>query len=96
MNARMLRRPRAVVPVAMSAAALAVLIAYVALNGTAQQEDEGAAAHIWQILMAGQLPVIGFFAIKWLPLERKPALQVLALQFTAAMAAIFPVWWFQW
>ena len=96
MNARMLRRPSAVVPVAMSAAALAVLIAYVALNGTAQQEDEGAAAHIWQILMAGQLPVIGFFVIKWLPLERKPALQVLALQFTAALAAIAPVWWFQW
>ena len=96
MNARMLRRPSAVVPVAMSAAALAVLIVYVALNGTARQEDEGAAAHIWQILMAGQLPVIGLFVIKWLPLERQPALQVLALQFTAALAAIFPVWWFGW
>ena len=96
MNARMLRRPSAVVPVVMSAAALAVLITYVAVHGTAPQEDEGTAAHLWQILMAGQLPVIGFFAIKWLPLERTQALQVLAFQLSAALAAIFPVWWFQW
>ena len=64
--------------------------------GTARQADEGTAAHMWQLLMAGQLPIIAFFAIKWLPTEPRPTLLVLALQVSAALAAMFPVWWFQW
>jgi hypothetical protein len=96
MDTALLRRPTALIPFGMSAAALAVVIAYAAMFGTARQADEGAAAHIWQILMAGQVPVIGFFAIKWLPAQPGQALLVLALQFCAALAAAFPVWWFQW
>jgi hypothetical protein len=64
--------------------------------GTARQADEGTAAHLWQLLMAGQLPVIAFFAIKWLPIDPRRALTVLAVQAGAALAATFPVWWFQW
>jgi hypothetical protein len=51
---------------------------------------------MWQILMVGQFPVIAFYAIKWLPTQRKQALLVLGLQLGAALAAIFPVWWFRW
>ncbi len=94
MLATMLRRPSAVVPVAMSVAAMAVLISYLAMYGTARQEDEGAAAHLWQLLMAGQVPVILYFAIKWLPTDPKGALTVLSLQIGAAFAAAFPVWYF--
>ena len=36
----------------------------VVVNG---RPDEGTIAHLWQLLMAGQLPVLAFFAIKWLP-----------------------------
>jgi hypothetical protein len=32
-------------------------------NGTAPQPDEGTAAHIWQILMVAQIPLVMFFAI---------------------------------
>ena len=96
MDATFLRRPSAVIPLAMSAAALATVIGYVAMFGTARQADEGAAAHVWQLLMAGQVPVVVFFAIKWLPTEPRQALLVLALQAGAAIAAMFPVWWFQW
>jgi hypothetical protein len=96
MDAALLRRPSAVVPVAMSVAALATVIGYAAMFGTARQADEGTAAHVWQLLMAGQVPVIAFFAIKWLPTEPRQALLVLALQVGAALAAMFPVWWFQW
>jgi hypothetical protein len=96
MDVALLRRPSAMIPVAMSAAALAIVIGYAAIFGTARQADEGAAAHLWQILMAGQVPVIAFFAIKWLPSEPRRALAVLALQAGAALAALFPVWWFQW
>lgn len=96
MNVALLRRPSAVIPVAMSLAALATAMGYAAMFGTARQADEGAAAHIWQLLMAGQLPVIAFFVIKWLPTEPRRALLVLVLQLGAALAALFPVWWFQW
>ena len=92
----MLKRPSAVVPVVMSLAALAVVTGYAAMFGTARQADEGTAAHIWQLLMAGQLPVIAWFAIKWLPAEPRQALLVLALQLGAGLAAAFPVWWLQW
>jgi hypothetical protein len=95
-NATLLKRPSALLPVVMSFAALATVMAYATMFGTARQADEGTAAHIWQLLMAGQLPVVAFFAIKWLPAEPRQAVLVLALQVGAALAALFPVWWFQW
>src|SRR5436309_961245 len=42
--------------------------------------DEGAIAHPWQLLMAGQLPVLGFFSMKWLPRAPRQTLYVLAVQ----------------
>ena len=96
MDATLLKRPSALMPVAMSFAALATVIAYATMFGTARQADEGTAAHVWQLLMAGQLPVIAFFAIKWLPTQPRQAWLVLALQAGAALAALFPVWWLHW
>jgi hypothetical protein len=96
MDASLLKRPSAIIPLTMSAAALAVIIGYVVTFGTARQADEGTAAHLWQLLMAGQVPVIAFFAIKWLSIDPRRALPVLAVQLAAALAAAFPVWWFQW
>ena len=96
MNTVLLKRPSALIPLAMSVAALATVMGYAVLFGTARQADEVAAAHVWQLLMAGQVPVIAFFAIKWLPTEPGKALRVLTLQAGAALAAMFPVWWFQW
>ena len=75
----------------MSAAALATVLVHVALFGSARQADEGTAAHIWQMLMAAQIPIVAFFAIKWLPRTPGPALLVLALQGGAALAALAPV-----
>ena len=88
----MLKRPSAVAPVLMSLGALATVLVYVALHGTARQADEGAAAHLWQLLIAGQLPIVAFFAIKWLPQAPKQALLVLALQAAAGLAALAPVY----
>ncbi|HYR93050.1 MAG TPA: hypothetical protein VEP48_02500 [Methylomirabilota bacterium] len=75
----------------MSLAALAVVLTYAVTVGTARQADEGTAAHLWQLLMAGQLPVIALFAIMWLPRDPRQALFVLALQFVAGLAAAAPV-----
>jgi hypothetical protein len=86
-----LKQPSALVPLAMSLAALTLVLGHVALFGPGREADEGAAAHLWQLLMAAQLPIILFFAITALPRTPRPALFVLGLQFAAALAAAAPV-----
>ncbi len=92
----MLKHPSAFVPVVMSLAALAIVVVFLALHGTAPQEDEGTAAHIWQLLMAAQVPIVGFFAIKWLPQSPRQAVPILGLQVAAALAAMAPVFLLHW
>ena len=75
----------------MSLVALAIVLGHVAMFGTAREADEGAAAHLWQLLMAGQLPVIAFFAATTLPRRPGPTLLVLGLQGLAMLAAAAPV-----
>jgi len=86
------RRPSAFLPVAMSMAALIVVLVSVALSGSAREADEGTAAHLWQLLVAGQLPVVAYFAIRWLPRAPRYALAVLAAQTLALVAALAPVY----
>lgn len=88
------KQPSALVPLAMSLLALAVVLGSIALFGVVHDRDEGAAAHIWQILMAGQMPILVFFAIKWLPRAPKQTLYVLALEAGAVLAAMAPVFLF--
>jgi DNA-binding CsgD family transcriptional regulator len=87
-----LKNPSAFLPLAMSLGAFTTVLVYVAMFGPARQADEGTAAHIWQILMAGQIPIILLFAIKWLPRTPKEALLVLVLQGGAALMALAPVY----
>ncbi len=96
MGFMILRRPSAVVPLAMSVAALGLILGHVALVGTARQADEGAEAHLWQLLMAGQLPIIVFFAVRYFPRTQRQTLLVLALQASAALAAVAPVFILRW
>jgi FtsH-binding integral membrane protein len=88
----MIKKPSAFLPVVLSLAALGVVAAHVAIYGAAREADEGAAAHLWQLLMAAQLPLVAFFAIKWLPRNPGQALLVMALQAGAAVAALAPVY----
>ena len=92
----MLKHPSAFLPVAMSFGALAVVLMFIALHGTAPQADEGAAAHIWQLLMAAQAPIVLFFAVKWLPQSPRQAVLILGLQVGAALAAMAPVYLLHW
>jgi hypothetical protein len=91
-----LKHPSAFLPITMSLFAVAVVVTHLVLFGTARQPDEGAAAHLWQLLMAGQLPIVAFFGIRWLPRAPRDALLVLALQATAAVAALAPVYFLHW
>ena len=88
------KHPTAFLPMAMSLMALALVLGHIALYGAAREADEGTAAHLWQLLMAGQLPILAFFAIKWLPRAPKQSLCVLAMQAGAALSAMAPVFYF--
>ena len=72
----------------MSAAALATVLVYLARFGVVHEPDEGTAAHIWQLLMAAQVPIIAFFALEHLPQAPRQAVPVLALQLAAVVAAL--------
>jgi hypothetical protein len=88
---RLIKQPSAYLPVGMSFAALATVLLHLARFGVTHEADEGTSAHLWQLLMATQLPIIAFFAIKWLPQAPKEALVILALQLGAGLAALAPV-----
>ncbi|MFL5606631.1 MAG: hypothetical protein ACJ8AD_09315 [Gemmatimonadaceae bacterium] len=92
---RLIKQPSAFIPIAMSLAALGTVLLHLARFGVTHEPDEGAAAHIWQLLMAGQLPVIAYFAIRWLPQAPREAAAVLALQLVAVVAALAPVFLLQ-
>jgi hypothetical protein len=91
-----LKHPSAFLPVAMSLGALATVLVFLTLNGPAPQADEGAAAHIWQLLMAAQVPIVVFFAFKWVPQSPRQAVLILALQGAAALVAMAPVFVLHW
>jgi hypothetical protein len=91
MNISIMKQPSAFIPVVMSLTALAIVLGHVAMFGVVREADEGTAAHLFQLLMAGQVPIVAFFAIKWLARTPRQALQVLALQGGAALAALAPV-----
>ena len=93
MNVSLMKKPSAFLPMAMSLAALALVLGHAAIFGIVHEADEGAAAHIFQLLMVAQVPLIGYFALRFLPQARRQALQVLALHALAAAAAFASVYW---
>jgi hypothetical protein len=92
--AALVRKPSGVVPIVMSALAFMTVISAVALFGARPEPDEGAAAHIFQILIAGQVPFLAWFAFHWLRRDVRSAATVIGLQIVAIAIALFPVWYF--
>jgi len=89
----LLKRPSAYLPLAMSAFVAALILVRLARFGLVRETDEGAEAHLFQILMPAQLPIVAFFAASFLRREPKPALEVLGLQILAA-AGVFALVFF--
>jgi hypothetical protein len=85
-------KPSAFIPMLMSFAALMLLLGGLAAGVVVREADEGPIAHMWQLLMAAQLPLLAYFVIRWLPRVPRPTLCVLALQVGAALAAMAPVY----
>ncbi len=92
----MLKHPSGFFPVIMSLGALTSVLIFLAVHGPAPQADEGATAHIWQLLMAIQVPIVVFFALKWVPRSPRQAAPILGLQFFAALLALTPVYLLHW
>jgi hypothetical protein len=91
MNVTPLKQKSAIVPIAMSLAALALVLGHAATYGVVHEADEGTPAHVFQLLMAGQAPIVAFFAIKWLPRAPRETVGILALQAGAALTAFVAV-----
>ena len=82
----LIAKPSAFSPILLSAAALALVLGYVAMFGadTGPQGDERAPARIFQLMMAAQTAGMLLFAVNWLPRATRPALLVMAIQIAAA------------
>jgi glucan phosphoethanolaminetransferase (alkaline phosphatase superfamily) len=91
MNFPLLRKPSAYLPLFMSLAILIVVLVHVTLFGTTREADEGAAAHLFQILLVAQALVAAYFAVRWLPKSPRQGACVLALQGLTLLAACTPI-----
>lgn len=67
-------------PLTIVLAALALVIGHAVIYGVVHEPDEGAAAHVFQILMTVQLPVVMYFAFRWVRRAPKALAPVLGLQ----------------
>jgi len=63
----------------------------VAMFGAAREADEGTAAHLFQLLLLAELPLVAYFAVNWLPKDPPAALAILTAQAIAGLAALAPV-----
>jgi hypothetical protein len=88
----LIKMPSAFLPITMSLAAFAVVACNIFTDGVLRQSDEGVAAHIWQLLICAQIPLVAFFLIRWLPRAPQAALRILAIQFGSVLGAAAPVY----
>lgn len=96
---RLLRKPSAFLPLALSLAAL-LLIAFVrGTDGNAAPpsapHDERAPARLFQLLILLQLPFCAMFAIRWWPRAPRNASLVLGLQASAVLVALATIVWLE-
>jgi amino acid permease len=91
----LLKQPSAWIPLVMSLAALTMILVYVAIFSIVHHEDEGTPAHIFQLIMVAQLPIIAYFGFKWLPERPKQSLIILALQAIGWLVPIVTIIWFE-
>lgn len=73
-----------------------IVLFHLAFVGTAPQADEGTEAHLWQLLMAGQVPIVASFVFTELARDSGSRVRVLGMQLIAALAALVPVYLLHW
>ena len=91
MNVPKLRNPTVFLPLAMSLLALGMVLVHFTIFGIVKETDEGTAAHIFQLLMVGQCPIVAFLAFRWLAIAPRQTFFFIVFQFVAALTAIIAV-----
>lgn len=91
MNVPKLRYPTVFLPLVMSLLALSMVLIHFAIFGIIEEANEGAAAHIFQLLMVGQAPFVVFLAFKRLAIALRQTFFFIVFQFFAGLAAIIAV-----
>jgi hypothetical protein len=89
------RRPSAFLPIVISILMMLAILVHIARFGTAPQPDEGAAAHLFQVLMPVQVLIIVLFAVSWLR-KNRAAWVILATQCAAALSVLATVFFLRW
>ena len=90
------KKASALIPEVMSLAALVLVAVQVSVHGLSPEPDEGALAHLYQLLVVGQIPVIAFFGLRWFRLAPLQGLRVVVAQGFALAAALLPVHMLGW
>jgi hypothetical protein len=80
-------------PLAMSLAALLMVLLYAAIYGVVKEADEGTPAHVFQLLMGAQIPFMAYFAFRWSRRKPRQSFPILALQVMAWLAAFAAAYW---
>jgi hypothetical protein len=75
----LLRKPSALLPLLASLAALAIVLGHAVIYGVVHEADEGAAAHMWQILIVVEAGFTIAFAVNEWKRARRQTLVILAL-----------------
>jgi ammonia channel protein AmtB len=78
-------------PIVMSGFALILVVMQGFTAGETREVDEGAAAHLWQLLMVGQVPFICWFLFRWVTKNPRRNAVVFAVQIVAFLVAVAPV-----
>lgn len=88
---KQLKRPSAFLPLLMSFSGIGMVVAHVILYGIVRDADEGTPAHVFQLLMVGQLPLVAVFAVRRLPEAPVATMNVLLLQAAVGCCAVASV-----
>ena len=91
MNVPKLRHPTVFLPLVMSLLALGMVLVHFTIFGIVEETDEGTAAHIFQLLMVGQVPIVAFLAFRRLTIAPRQTFFFIVFQVVAALAAIMAV-----
>ena len=94
MDKQKINRISGIAPIVMSLMALTLVLVVVATGGERHETDEGTAAHIFQILIAAQVPIVLLFLATADWKRFMPITRTLAVQAVALVAAFGPVTYF--
>ena len=89
MNLPKLRHPTVFLPLVMSLLALGMVLVHFTFFGIVEETDEGTAAHIFQLLMVGQVPIVAFLAFRWLTIAPRQTFFFIVFQVVAASGSYY-------